>query len=184
MCICVWLFPGPAVPPGYRPRLPDRGEGRVGEPAQRWRRRQLLWFRVPIAASFWSGDCVPRAAGSDRPGLSTDAGKASRTSETMMYLIWYAYDAISVPQKTRQNTRPVMSKNLPQVFCCRNERDTGQKERQKGTKHMTQEATKWHKMSKLRELKLISQCLSVPLSRAPSQTEKNVREASSIIDVL
>lgn len=39
---------------------------------------------------------------------------------------------------------------------------------------------------KVRELKLISQWLSVSLrlNRAPSRTEKNVREASLIIDML
>lgn len=31
-CAC---FLGPAVPPGYRPRFPDGGEGRLGESAQR-----------------------------------------------------------------------------------------------------------------------------------------------------
>lgn len=81
MCvICVCCFPGPAVPSGYRPRFPDGGEGCLGKSAQRWRRRQFLRFGVQVAASFWSRDCIPWPAGSDRPGLSTDAGKTSRTS--------------------------------------------------------------------------------------------------------
>lgn len=81
MCvICVCCFPGPAVPSGYRPRFPDWGEGCLGKSAQRWRRRQFLRFGVQVAASFWSRDCIPWPAGSDRPGLSTDAGKTSRTS--------------------------------------------------------------------------------------------------------
>lgn len=67
--MCMWLFPGPAVSPGYRPRLPDRGEGRLGKSAQCWWRRKLLWFRIPVAASFWSRNRVPGPAGSDWSGL-------------------------------------------------------------------------------------------------------------------
>ena len=71
MCMCFCFFSlGPAVPPGYRPRFPHRGEGRLGESAQRRRRWKLLRFRVPVAASVRSRDRVPRPAGSDRPGLS------------------------------------------------------------------------------------------------------------------
>lgn len=80
ICVC---FPGSAVPPGYRPRFPDRGEGCLGESTQRWRRRQLLWFWVPVATSLGSRNGVQRPAGSDRPGLSTDAGKTSRTSNNL-----------------------------------------------------------------------------------------------------